>query len=533
MGDILGNLIGGIGVFFVGMRMISSGLKQMTSRRFRIVMARWTDKGFQGGLIGLVLGFVTQSGSAISFIVASLVGSGMIGVRQSLPVIFWANAGLGLLVVLAFLDIKVLVLFLLGVAGISIAFEKPARYRHLASTLFGVGLLFYGLYMIRTGATPLAEKEWFESLLLQGQESYIVAFMVGLVLTAISQSSTAVTILAIALTQSGLFSIEQTIMIIYGTALGSSAITWFLSTSLKGTPKQLVMAQILFNIVVLTILVPLFYLEIYGHVPLVKALMAEVSFRIEQQLVYVYVLLNLIGAIFLSFMIGPYSRILTRFWPPTQEEDWSKLQYIHDQALKDPETALTLVNKEQIRLLKRLPVYMEELRAARSGGGKPTYDTIHSAFQTVSREIDAFASDLLHYVLTRETSERVLNVQNRQSLLDSLEGCLHELTLVLDTWSDTEVGQRFKNIFVEGLDSILINACEAVESLDPADLEMLDVLTHDRSEMMQKMRGTYLSSEEGLDADERDALLRVTMLFERTVWTINRIGLLYSKESYI
>ena len=110
----------------------------------------------------------------------------MISVRQSLPVIFWANAGLGVLVVLAFLDIKVLVLFLLGVAGVSIAFEKLARYRLLASTLFGVGLLFYGLYMIRTGATPLAEKEWFESLLLQGRESYIVAFMVGSVLTAIS-----------------------------------------------------------------------------------------------------------------------------------------------------------------------------------------------------------------------------------------------------------------------------------------------------------------------------------------------------------
>ena len=66
---------------------------------------------------------------------------------------------------------------------------------------------------------------------------------------------------------------------------------------------------VLFNIVVLTILVPLFYLEIYGHIPLVKALMAEVSSRLEQQLAYVYILLNLIGAIFLSLMIGPYSRV--------------------------------------------------------------------------------------------------------------------------------------------------------------------------------------------------------------------------------
>lgn len=221
MDEILGNLIGGIGVFFVGLHMITKGLKEMTGRRLRILFANFTGTEFRAGLIGLLSGFVFQSMSAIAFIVASLITSGKMNVRNAFPIIFWANVGAGIIILIAVLNIQTLILFVLGAAGISLAFEKPARYHHLASILFGIGLLFYGLFMIRAGTAPLAEKEWFRLILLHGQHSFLLAFLVGAVLTALSQSSTAVTILAITFTQSGLLSAEQTIMIIYGANLGS------------------------------------------------------------------------------------------------------------------------------------------------------------------------------------------------------------------------------------------------------------------------------------------------------------------------
>jgi hypothetical protein len=68
---------------------------------------------------------------------------------------FWANAGASLLVLVAVLDVKVFFLFALGLAGIALAFEKPARYQPLATALFGIGMVVYGLAMLRTGAAPL------------------------------------------------------------------------------------------------------------------------------------------------------------------------------------------------------------------------------------------------------------------------------------------------------------------------------------------------------------------------------------------
>ncbi|MGH7799839.1 MAG: hypothetical protein ACREOW_04310 [Thermodesulfobacteriota bacterium] len=86
------------------------------------------------------------------------------------------------------------------------------------------------------------------------------------------------------------------------------------------------------------------------------------------------------------------------------------------------------------------------------------------------------------------------------------------------------VGQRLKDTFVEGLDTILLVTCDAAESSDLHDIDLLTRITHDRSELLQKMRQNYLASEEGLAANDRQIFFQVTSLFERAVWTLGRIA---------
>ncbi|MFH1740822.1 MAG: Na/Pi symporter [bacterium] len=525
MFEHVGYLIGGIGVFFVGMQMLTAGLKQITGRRLQMLLAKWTGNGFRGGLIGCVAGAVTQSMSGLSFIIASLVSVGMMNVRQALPVICWANAGVGILVLLAFMDIRVVILFILGIAGICYAFEKPVRFRYVSQALLGMGLLFFGLYMIRQGATPLAEMGWFKSLLVQGRESYLLGFVAAALLTGISQSSSAVAILAIAMTHSGLFTVEKTIMIIYGSNVGSSISTWFLASALRGTPRQLVMAQVLFNAVVLVILMPLFYLELYAGIPLVKALVFQISDVFERQMALVYIIFNLTGAIALSFAYGPYARMLEYFWPPTPEEEWSKVKYLSDQALKDPDSALALLDKEQTRFFGQLPKYIEELRVPEKAEKAAALSSLNSALATVSGEIDAFISELLlNCGHAYETYERVLGVKKRQDLIAALNGVVFDLSTALEHCPESAGGTQFKNVFLESMDTILLIACEAFESSDQDDIGIFIKLTSDRGDMMQNMRRNYLSREENLSPDERMTFLEVTSLFERAVWILARIA---------
>jgi len=205
--------------------------------------------------------FPVSSMSALSFVVAGMVAAGMVTVRQALPVIFWGNAGCGLLVFIAFLDIKVLTLFILGISGICLSFERPQHYKRTVQVLFGLGLLFYGLNIVQTSAASFAQEAWFKTLLNYAACSHLLAFLLGIFLSVISQSSAAISILAISMTSAGIFTIEQTMMIIYGANMGSSVLTYLLSAKLKGTPRQLVMSQVLFNIVAVSVLVAFFYPE--------------------------------------------------------------------------------------------------------------------------------------------------------------------------------------------------------------------------------------------------------------------------------
>jgi len=214
-------LIGGLGLFFVGMELISGNLKQLTSRRFKLFISRVADNGVIAGIWGALLGLITQSTSVVTFIVASLVSSGLLTIRKSLPIIFWANAGCSMLMLIVTLDIKNVVLLLLGLSGVFYAFEKPVRFHHALGALFGLSLLFFGLNMVSMGAAPFAEHPGFKTLLFTLKDYYFLIFVIGGgVLLLVSQTATGTIIIAITMTNAGIFTMDQTLMLIYGVYAG-------------------------------------------------------------------------------------------------------------------------------------------------------------------------------------------------------------------------------------------------------------------------------------------------------------------------
>ena len=522
MWEVLGLIVAGLGLFFVGVKMISENAKQMASRRLRMLVARWTQSQLLASLGGALSGFVTQSTSAATFIVAGLTSSGLMTVRKALPIIIWANAGCSILVLLAVLDIKYAVMLMLGVAGISFAFSKSVKYRYAVGILLGIGLLFYGLQMIRSGASPLAEVSWLQSFLYRIKGSYVLAFIVGLLLTFVSQTAIGIVIVAITMTEAGLFSVDQTIMLIYGAHVGSSLTTWFLGSGLKGTSRQLVVLQVLFNIVGVILFVSLFYLEVLGHVPLVKKLVSMITLELEQQMAYVVLIFNFGIPLVLSFFLDPLHRLLVKISPPTQEEDLSKLQFLHDQALNDPETAMDLIEKEQLRLVKRLPGYLQNIRVEKTGEESPPYETVHNASTVVAAEIQSFSIDLVDKNLSHRTSERLLNLQNRHSLIVSIEDNVYQLVRTIDQTDCSARPQELIHNVVEGLHTILLTTVDAMESPEEYNIDLLISITEDRGDLMERIRKMYLTSERGLEIADKSTLLYLTNLYERIVWLIRR-----------
>jgi hypothetical protein len=110
-------------------------------------------------------------------------------------------------------------------------------------------------------------------------------------------------------------------------------------------------------------------------------------------------------------------------------------------------------------------------------------------------------------------------------LLESLDDVLEDMTRAFDNMSPDSAGAQLKDVLVEGLELILLEACEASESQDPDNLDALLVMTDDKRAGMQRLRRNYLSRDQGMDPKERVAALQVTGLYERAAWVLGQIAL--------
>ncbi|MEF2144053.1 MAG: Na/Pi symporter [Desulfovibrionaceae bacterium] len=540
--EITGPLLGGVGIFFVGASMLGSNLKRMTTRRLRMLFAKFTSRDWQSALLGLASGLITQSPSVAAFIVAGLTGSGLMRVRNALPVVFWGNAGSSILVIVAVMDIHYFVFLLLFLSGVSVAFEKPYALRFLTRALFGVGMLFFGLQLIKQGASPLAAMPWVREMLAASHGSALLAFGLGALMTVITQTSLGVILIAMTMTKSGLFTMEQAFMLVYGVHVGSSIVTWLLSSGLRGTSKQLVMAQALFNIVGTGILVALFYVETLAHVPLVLALITSLSSVLDQQVAYLVVFFNFMVPIVSAPLYGIIERWLNRHWPPTSEESLAQIKFIKDHTLDVPEAALLLVEKEQLRLVERLPAYVARARhnaglgeEAGRGAAQPTQPlaSYHAAFEAISREIGHTLGNLSSRDLDEAASARLLRLLGMHELMVALE---ENVTAFCRTVSETarpgaaESVRRFASVLLESQEFLLMQTADALVGGDADDLAMLTALTADSGGMVEKIRKQYLDAESSLGFQDKAVLHRNSGLFERSTWLVNRLGMLLKTE---
>src|SRR5262249_48847142 len=191
-------------LFFLGLHLVGNHLKQASSRQFRSLIARFTDRVWRGSLLGLLAGVFMQSTSAVAVILASLVASGLVRVRQALPIVLWANVGTTLIVFVGIFDLELLVLFCLGLSATVFVFSGEVRWKPVCGVVLGISLLFFGIHLMKTSTGGLRNFDWFRAIVDQAHGSFLLAFAAGALLSFLTQSTTAVALLAVTLAHAGL-----------------------------------------------------------------------------------------------------------------------------------------------------------------------------------------------------------------------------------------------------------------------------------------------------------------------------------------
>ena len=127
-------VLGGIGIFLIGIHYAGSHLQRITGGSFQNLITKASGNPVGMFASGATLGFMTQSGKAAAFILSDFVQAGMMQVRQAAPIVFWANAGCSLIVFASMVSLKVLALIVLGVTALGSTFHFPKRRRQSRSS---------------------------------------------------------------------------------------------------------------------------------------------------------------------------------------------------------------------------------------------------------------------------------------------------------------------------------------------------------------------------------------------------------------
>jgi phosphate:Na+ symporter len=517
-------IVGGIGIFLIGIHFAGEHFQQMASGSFRNIVTRISERGIGMLFGGVFLGVFTQSGKAISFLLADFVQVKLLKARQSGPIVFWGNVGATLIVFVSMLSIKVFALIVLGVTALGLTFHIPKKLVHTYGALFGIGMIMYGLFLVKEGAGGLAGAEWVAGILAGPLGFDLLAFIVGTVLTLLIQSNLATTMIAIALASAGLLNVAESMMVMVGAQAGNGILTWVFSSHVHGRARQVVIGQIAFDIITTSLFFVLFYTEVITGLPLIMASARASAAELSGQVILIAFGIQVGGALVCLALRKQIFDVIEARFPPSQAEVLSAPQFLHERAADNPSTALLLVEQEQVQLLNRLPAYLDYVRPETATDGLPSPGDYHQAFETISDNIGTALTSLSRSSLTVDISDKLILVTKSQEQLVALEGYVYQLAADFSTIGHSGKAEELGRNILESVDFMILTALDAIASRDSGEVETLAMLTQDRTELMKKVRRNYFESEGQLSDEERNFVLDVTMLLENVVQALARYG---------
>lgn len=268
---ILLSLIGGLALFLYGMEVLGDGLKKASGGKLEIILEKLTSNKLMAVLLGAGVTAVIQSSSATTVMVVGFVNSGIMKLSQAVGVILGANVGTTITAwFLSLTGVEGSNFFLqllkpssfspvLAIVGVAILMtSKKEKQRDIATIMIGFAVLMFGMDTMSDAVKPLADIPDFTNLLLMFSNP-ILGMLVGLILTAIIQSSSASIGILQALCISGAVSYSTAIPIIMGQNVGTCVTALLSSTGAGKNAKRAALVHLYYNLIITSGFMILFY----------------------------------------------------------------------------------------------------------------------------------------------------------------------------------------------------------------------------------------------------------------------------------
>ena len=344
-------LLAGVGVFIVGMNFLSEALEKSAGEGMKKLLGKISNNRFSGVGIGAGVTAIIQSSSATSVMVIGLVNAGVMTLMQATPIIMGANIGTTITGVLVALknDYFNMLMYLFAFAGVMMGFFKKEKIKLAGLLCSGLGLIFVGLNVMSSEqafGNPLVEN------MFQGIFSAIdfplLLILVGVIFTALIQSSSAATGVVITMVGAGILPLELALFIILGANIGTCITALLASVGANENSKRVALIHFTFNVIGTVAFTAIVWIFKKPMINLLTSMFpGNDPMSLQMRVSIFHVIFNVTTTIILLPFVSQLVKYSCQVIKNKQSADSSHaLKYVDERLLTMPPVALMQVKKE-------------------------------------------------------------------------------------------------------------------------------------------------------------------------------------------
>lgn len=517
-------LLGGLGMFLYGMKMMSDGLENAAGDRMRRVLEVLTNKRIAAVGVGAGVTAVIQSSSATTVMVVGFVNAGLMTLLQATGVIMGANIGTTItaqLIAFKLSDIAPLILFL---GMVFTVFVKKRLISRIGEIILGFGILFVGLTLMSEAMKPLQEVEAFRNLLVSFK-SPVVGVLFGAIFTAIIQSSSASVGILQALAGLGLIGLDSAVYVVLGQNIGTCITAILAAIGTSPNSKRTAGIHLMFNIFGTAI-----YLIVLSLFPSIVSWVASWSpADVSRQIANFHTLFNITVTVMLFPFAKLMVKLITRIIPENHEPDRveKKLIFLDERIAQTPSIALNQTLKELSRLGD---ISADNLRRSLDAFFNRDEQKADRVFN-VEKTIDYITHNITHYLIEfrgMDLSEHDLKIM----------GSLHHVVIDMERIGDLAENiagfslsliERRSHMSPDAQDELRIMAEKTMETLrlslevfrlrDLTKIKEVDSMEQQVDEMKKEYMNRHIDRLQDKSCDPQ-----VGVVFTNMVATLERVA---------
>ena len=474
-------VLGGLTLFLFGVRMLSGGMEKLAGDTIQDLLERMTSRRIKAAMFGAGVTAILQSSSLMMATMIGLINTSLMTLEQAVGMMMGAEIGTTLTAQIVAFDIDNFVFLFIALGFVFIEFLPRGKWQDYGEVIIGFGIIFLGMKLMSDALKVLTTIPLVEQWLVTMGQNIFAGLFAGMVLTAVVQSSSAVTGLAVAMGISPVITLDGAVAILLGANIGTCATGFIASAGLSRAARQASIAQILINVAGVLLFLPF----ISPFLSLVRLTSSE----LPRQIANAHTIFNVVVSVILFPLVGYIAQASKWLAPEKVISEVKVTAYIDYMQYKIPAVAIREARKELLRMgditFKMLEYSRKALIEEDMAAATWVIENEEGYVDPITDALESFVNGLLLQNLNESQHKRCFQIKN---LITDIErvGDLTE-DLVEAAQKKVEIKTTFSPTAIQDLNHLFKHASDTYSCA----LKALETTNHSLAERACRMEDEF------------------------------------------